>query len=95
VTACGSGQQPESDGVWINPRQKTISWASWTERLFGLDTVVGIKQAAKVERVGKERFLDRKKIMQKNLGCCNLNKKNQTFELKTEEIRIKPSFGIF
>jgi hypothetical protein len=36
-----------------------------------------------------------KKIMEKNLGCCNLNKKNQTFELKTEEIRIKQSFGIF
>jgi hypothetical protein len=33
--------------------------------------------------------------MEKNLGCCNLNKKNQTFELKTEEIRIKQSFGIF
>jgi hypothetical protein len=32
--------------------------------------------------------------VKKNLGCCNLNKK-QTFELKIEEIKIKPSFGIF
>jgi hypothetical protein len=34
------------------------------------------------------------KIMEKNLCCCSLNKK-QTFELKIEEIGIKPSFGIF
>jgi hypothetical protein len=75
VTACGGGQQPESNGVWINPRQKTTSRASWAKRLFGPDTVVDIKQAAEVERVGKERFLGRKKIMEKNLGCCNLIKK--------------------
>jgi hypothetical protein len=43
--------------------------------------------------VGKERFLGRKKIVEKNLGYCSLNK-NQTFELTTEEIRIKPSFRI-
>jgi hypothetical protein len=33
--------------------------------------------------------------VEKNLGYCCLNKKIQTFELKIEEIRIKPSFGIF
>jgi hypothetical protein len=35
---------------------------------------VEIEQAAKIEWVGKERFLGRKKIVKKNLGCCNLNK---------------------
>jgi hypothetical protein len=43
---------------------------------------------------GKERFLGRKKIVEKNLSYHSLNKK-QTFELKQEEIRIKPSFEIF
>jgi hypothetical protein len=43
---------------------------------------------------GKERFVGRNKIVEKNLCCCSLNKK-QTFELKIEEIGIKPSFRIF
>jgi hypothetical protein len=34
-----SGHQPESGGVWIDPRWKTTSQASWGERLFGPDTV--------------------------------------------------------
>jgi hypothetical protein len=42
----------------------------------------------------KERLLSQKKIVEKNLGCCSLNKK-QTFELKIEHIRIKLSFKIF
>jgi hypothetical protein len=91
---CDGGRQPESSSVWIDPRWKIISWAGWAERLFGPDTVVKIKQAAKIEWVGKERFLGQKKIVKKNLGCCSLNKK-QTFELKIEEIRIKSSFEIF
>jgi hypothetical protein len=56
-----------------------------------MDSVVEIKRAVKIEWAGKERLLDQKKIVKKNLGWCSLNKK-QTFELKTEEIRIKPSF---
>jgi hypothetical protein len=35
-----------------------------------------------------------KEIVKKNLSCYNLNKK-QTFDLKSEEIRTKPSFEIF
>jgi hypothetical protein len=34
----------------------------------------------KWDGLGKKIFLDRKKIMEKNLGCCSLNKKIQTFE---------------
>jgi hypothetical protein len=46
--------------------------------------------------VVKERFLGRKKIVEKNLGCCSLNKINfKLFELETKEIRMKQSFGIF
>jgi hypothetical protein len=56
---------------------------------------VEIKQAAEMEWAEKEGFLGRKKIVEKNLGCCSLNKKIKTFELKTEEIRIKPSFDFF
>jgi hypothetical protein len=74
----------ESDDVWIDPRWKTISQASWVERLFASDTVVKIKEAAEMEWNGKVRFLGHKKIVEKNLGCCSLNKKNQTFESKTE-----------
>jgi hypothetical protein len=44
-----------------------------TSWLFALDTVVEIKQAAEMEWAGKERFLDRKKIVEKNFGCCSLN----------------------
>jgi hypothetical protein len=55
---------------------------------------VEIKQAVEMEWARKERFLGQNKIV-KNLRCYSLNKKFQTFELKTEEIRIKPSFGIF
>jgi hypothetical protein len=43
--------------------------------LFGLDTIVEIKQAVKMEWAGKERFFGRKKIMEKNFDCCSLNKK--------------------
>jgi hypothetical protein len=51
--------------------------------LFGPDTIVEIKQAAEMEWARKDRFFDQKKIMEKNLGCCSLNKKNQTLKLKT------------
>jgi hypothetical protein len=34
-----------------------------------------IKQAIKIEWIEKERFLGRKKIVKKNLGCYNLNLK--------------------
>jgi hypothetical protein len=54
---------------------KTVSQASWAEGLFGLDTVVEMKQTTKIEWVGKERFLGQKKIVEKNLGCYSLNKK--------------------
>jgi hypothetical protein len=47
-----------------------------------------------IEWSGKMGFLGRKKIVKKNLSCYSLNKK-QIFELKIDEIRIKPSFGIF
>jgi CRISPR/Cas system-associated exonuclease Cas4 (RecB family) len=67
----GSGRQPELGGVWIDPMWKTISWASWVERLSGSDIVVEIKQSAKIEWAGNERF----KIVKKNLSCCSLNKK--------------------
>jgi hypothetical protein len=77
---CGSDRQPESDSVWIDLRWKTTSQASWAERLFGLDKVVVIKHGTKIEWVGNEGFLDRKKIVKKNLSCCSLNKK--TFKLK-------------
>jgi hypothetical protein len=33
--------------------------------------------------------------MEKNLGDCSLNKKIKLLKEKTEEIRIKTSFGIF
>jgi hypothetical protein len=49
AAACGGGRQPESGGFWIDLRWKTTSWANWAERLFGLDTVVKIKQAAEIE----------------------------------------------
>jgi hypothetical protein len=51
------GEQLESGGVWIDLRWKTTSRASWVERLFGSNTVMEIKYAAKVEWAGKERFL--------------------------------------
>jgi hypothetical protein len=56
---------------------------------------VEIKQAAEIEWARKEIFLGQKRIMEKNLDYCNLNKKNQTFELKIEETRIKSIFVIF
>jgi hypothetical protein len=34
---------------------------------------VEIKQVAKIEWAGKERFLGQKKIVKKNLSCCSLN----------------------
>jgi hypothetical protein len=71
----GSDRQPESDSVWIDPRWKTISRASWANWLFGTDIVVEIKQATKKEWAGKEGFFRRMKIVEKNLGCCSLNKK--------------------
>jgi hypothetical protein len=36
--------------------------------------MVEIKQTAEMEWVEKERFLDPKKIVEKNLNCCSLNK---------------------
>jgi hypothetical protein len=33
--------------------------------------------------------------VEKYLCCCSLNHFFQTVELKAEEIKIKPSFGIF
>jgi hypothetical protein len=56
---------------------------------------VEIKQTVEMEWAGKERFLGQKKIVEKHLSCCSLNKKIRTFEWKTKEIWIKPSFGIF
>jgi hypothetical protein len=55
--------------------------------LFGPDIIVEIKQVAKIEWIGKERFLCQKKILQKNLGCFSLNKK--TFELKQRRLESK------
>jgi hypothetical protein len=71
AVACGYSRQPKLGGVWIVLRCKTTSWACWAKRLFGLDTIMEIKQAAKMEWAGKERFLGRNKIMEKNLGCCH------------------------
>jgi hypothetical protein len=42
-----------------------------------------------------KRYSSVKKIIEKNLCCCRLNKEIGTFYLKTEDIRIKPNFGIF
>jgi hypothetical protein len=36
---------------------------------------VEIEQVTEMEWAGKERFLDGKKIMEKNLGCYSLTKK--------------------
>jgi hypothetical protein len=54
---CGSGRHPESGGIWIEPRWKTTSRASWSERLFELHTVMEIIHADKIEWVVKEKFL--------------------------------------
>jgi hypothetical protein len=43
--------------------------------MFALDNIVEIKQATKMEWDGNERFICRKKIVEKNLGCWSLNKK--------------------
>jgi hypothetical protein len=43
--------------------------------LFELNNVVENKEAAKIEWVGKERFLDQRKIVKNNLGYFSLNKK--------------------
>jgi hypothetical protein len=43
------------------------------------DTVVDIKQTVEMEWVEKERFLGRKKIVEKNLDCCSLNRKMSNF----------------
>jgi hypothetical protein len=48
---------------------------------LGRILLLRLKKVVKIEWVEKEIFLDRKKIVKKNLGCCSLNKK--TFELKT------------
>jgi hypothetical protein len=47
---------------WIDLRWKTTSQASWAKRLFGLDTVVEIKQAAEMESAGKEIFWTERKL---------------------------------
>jgi hypothetical protein len=72
TAVCGGGRQSESsDG----------GATSWTQRVFGSNTIVEIKQVAEIEWARKERFLSQNKIVKKNLGCCCLNKK--TLELKT------------
>jgi hypothetical protein len=43
--------------------------------------------------LGKSDFFGWKKIVEKNLSCCSLNKK-PNFWIKTEEIRIETSFEI-
>jgi hypothetical protein len=55
-------------------RWKTTNLASWAERLFGSYTIVEIKHVTKMEWFEKEIFLKQKKIVNKNLGCCSLNK---------------------
>jgi hypothetical protein len=45
------------------PWWETNSKDSWSERLFGPDTVVEIRQTHKIEWVGKEKFLGRKKLL--------------------------------
>jgi hypothetical protein len=75
VAVCSGGRQPKSGDVWIDPRWKTTSRASWPKMLFVPNTVVEIKQTAKIEWTRKERFLDPKKIVKKNLGYCSLNEK--------------------
>jgi hypothetical protein len=62
-------------GIWIDAKWKTTSRANWAERLFELNNVVENKEAAKIEWVGKERFLDQRKIVKNNLGYFSLNKK--------------------
>jgi hypothetical protein len=54
---CGGGRQPELGGVRIDLRWKIDSQVSLTERLFGPNTVVEIKQGAKIEWTRKEKFL--------------------------------------
>jgi hypothetical protein len=50
----GDWRMQRRDDVWIDLRWKTISRASWAERLFGSNTIVEIKYVAKMEWVGKE-----------------------------------------
>jgi hypothetical protein len=58
---CGGGRQSESGNVWIDLRWKTISQASWAERLFRSDIVVEIKQATKIEWLEKrDSWVERK-----------------------------------
>jgi hypothetical protein len=68
VAVCANGWQPELGIVWIDPRWKTINWASYAERLFGLDTVMEIKHCAKIERLGKRDFWTKRKLWRRNWG---------------------------
>ncbi len=68
---CGGDRELELGSVWIDPRWETINQTSWAKSLFGSDIVVEIKQTHEMEWAGKERFLGRNKIMEKNLGCCH------------------------
>jgi hypothetical protein len=48
VAVCCDGRHLKSGDVWIEPRWKTASRVSWSERLFGPHTVVEIIQAGKI-----------------------------------------------
>jgi hypothetical protein len=61
----GDDWHSESGGVWIDPSWKTISHASWAERLFASDTSMKIKRVTEMELARKERFLVRKKIVRR------------------------------
>jgi hypothetical protein len=57
-TAVGGGSwQPKLGDIWIDPRRKITSRVSWAERLVGPDTILDIKQTAKIDWFRKERFL--------------------------------------
>jgi hypothetical protein len=84
MSACGDARHPDSGGVWIDLRWKTISWVRWAKRLMRPDTVVEIKLAAEIEWAKIEKFLDHRKIVEKKLCCCSLNKK---FKLLNEKQR--------
>jgi hypothetical protein len=71
--AVASSQSQTTSGLSRGGRQPVGSVG--LKMLFGPDNVVEIKHDAKIKWVEKERFLDRKKIVNKNLSCCSLNKK--------------------
>jgi hypothetical protein len=50
VTVCGGGRQSKSSGIWIDLRWKKTSRASWAERLFGPNTIIGCQNGMGWER---------------------------------------------